>query len=112
MLTLAKNLKVAEYPFTSLAGNKLHNGPQSSHGQAHYPQINALSKIFKMSAFLYTFHRGLHCLHLDDCLVENGRQLKKVASEYCGVSFIDNFRTKIHHFNVLRSGFFRMLAAH
>jgi len=51
-----------------------------------------------MSAFLYSFHRGLYCLNLDDCLVESGRQLKKIASDCCGVGFKDSLGSEIHHF--------------
>lgn len=40
-----------------------------------------------MSAFFYTYHRKLHCLNVDDYVVENGKQLKKIASDLCGVSF-------------------------
>lgn len=37
-----------------------------------------------MSAFFYTYHRKLHCLNVDDYVVENGKQLKKIASDLCG----------------------------
>lgn len=37
-----------------------------------------------MSAFLFTFNRELFCLKVDDFLVENGRQLMDIASEYSG----------------------------
>ena len=40
-----------------------------------------------MSAFFYTYYRKLHCLNVDDYVVENGKQLKKIASDLCGVSF-------------------------
>ena len=39
-----------------------------------------------MSAFLYALHRELFCLNVDDYEVQNGRQLKQIASECCGVS--------------------------
>ena len=52
--------------------------------------LRVYTEHFKMSVFLYSFHRGLYCLNLDDCLVENGRQLKKIASDCCGVGFKDS----------------------
>ena len=39
-----------------------------------------------MSAFLYALHRELFCLNVDDYEVQNGLQLKQIASECCGVS--------------------------
>ena len=43
-----------------------------------------------MSAFLYALHRELFCLNVDDYEVQNGRQLKQIASECCGVSLIQS----------------------
>ena len=45
-----------------------------------------------MSVLLYAFNRELFCVNIDDYEVENGYQLKRIASEYCGVSDYRNVK--------------------
>ena len=44
-----------------------------------------VNEVEDMTAFLYSFDGRLHCIDVQDVLVDNGESLRWLASRYCGV---------------------------